>query len=38
MHFVAALGIYSVDLVDMLRRLIGPERPSRRRDRTPAFP
>lgn len=36
--FVAALEIYGVDVIEMLRPLIGPGRPARRRGRTPSPP
>jgi transcriptional regulator with XRE-family HTH domain len=36
--FVAALEIYGVDVIGLLRPLIGPGRPARRRGHTPALP
>lgn len=36
--FVAALKIYGVDVIELLRPLTGPARPVRRRGRTPALP
>jgi transcriptional regulator with XRE-family HTH domain len=36
--FVAALQIYGVDVIGLLRPLIGAGRPARRRGRTPALP
>lgn len=36
--FVAALQLYGVDVIGLLRPLIGPGRPTRRRGRTPTLP
>ncbi len=36
--FVAALEVYGVDVIELLRPLIGPGRPARQRGRTPALP
>jgi len=36
--FVAALELYGVDVIELLRPLIGPGRPARRRGRTPSLP
>ncbi|MFZ3116930.1 MAG: helix-turn-helix transcriptional regulator [Variovorax sp.] len=36
--FVAALEIYGVDVIELLRPLIGVGRPARQRGRTPTLP